>query len=74
MIPEGLTDGQAFDAIGTFIIGKDGKLTLCKIDGEVVPGYEDKADKLDRGESAEDEQSKPMKDQLESAFAQRRGY
>lgn len=73
MIPEGLTDGQAFDALATVVIRGD-KLVLVKLDGHTIEGYDKMADKLDRGESAEDEQSKPMKDQLESAFAQRRGY
>lgn len=38
-LPEGVKEGDEFDAVGTFVMSK-GSLTLKAVDGSPIPGYE----------------------------------
>lgn len=54
-LPEGVTEGQEFSAVGTFVL-KEGKLTIKAVDDAPIEGYEDKEDEYEK------EDKKPMED------------
>lgn len=57
-LPEGVTEGQEFSAVGTFVL-KEGKLTIKAVDDAPIEGYEDGEDEEDEYEK---EDKKPMED------------
>lgn len=50
-LPEGVTEGQEFSAVGTFVL-EGGKLTIKAVDDAPIAGYED----------GEEESEAPMED------------
>lgn len=54
-LPEGVTEGQEFSAVGTFVL-KEGKLTIKAVDDAPIEGYEDEEDEYEK------EDEKPMED------------
>jgi hypothetical protein len=51
-LPEGVTEGQEFSAVGTFVL-EGGKLMIKAVDDAPIEGYEDGED---------EDEKKPMED------------
>jgi hypothetical protein len=58
-LPEGVTEGQEFSAVGTFVL-KGGKLMIKAVDDAPIEGYEDGEDEYENED--EGENKKPMED------------
>lgn len=56
-LPEGVTEGQEFSAVGTFVL-EGGKLTIKAVDDAPIEGYEDGEEESEAPEGEmEDEES-----------------
>lgn len=55
-IPENLAEGEAFQAMATIVLGKNGKAEFIEIDGVAIPGYEKKSKGKKLAERGEEEE------------------
>ena len=46
-LPEGINQGDEFEAMGTFVLQADGTMILKAVEGNTIEGYEDKPGKQD---------------------------
>lgn len=44
-VPEGVKPGQPFEVLATVVMDQQGQAELVEVEGQSIPGYEDKKEK-----------------------------